>query len=106
MEDRVWSNPDVLKRLKENFVIVALYVDDKKMLPEEDWVTSAVDGKVKKTLGKKYADFQISKYKVNSQPYYCILDKNENLLVPPKAYDLNVEIFIDFLDNAIENYRN
>lgn len=105
MEDRVWSDPRVLKRLKEDFVIVALYVDDKSKLPESEWVTSEFDGKVKKTLGKKYSDFQISKFKVNSQPYYVVLDNEEELLVKPKAYDLNVENFVDFLDNAVLEFN-
>ncbi|MFC0875731.1 cytochrome c biogenesis protein CcdA [Saccharicrinis sp. FJH2] len=106
MEDRVWSDPKVLKRLKEDFVIVALYVDDKTKLPETDWITSTFDGKVKKTLGKKYADFQISRYKVNSQPYYVLLDNNENLLEQPKAYDLDVDNFIEFLDKATNEFNN
>ncbi len=105
MESRVWSDPKVLKKLKEDFVLVALYVDDKKKLPEEDWVTSSFDGKVKKTLGKKYADFQISRFKVNSQPYYVILDGDENMLVEPKTYDLNIENFIDFLDSGLKAYK-
>ncbi len=105
MEENVWSHPQVLKRLRENFVIVALYVDDKKELPESDWILSKVDGKKKTSLGKKYADFQIEKYKVNAQPYYVLLDNNENLLAPPRAYDLNVDEFIKFLDQAIEKFR-
>jgi thioredoxin-related protein len=106
MEDRVWSDPKVLKRLKENFVIVALYVDDKSKLPESDWVTSKIDGKVKKSLGRKYADFQQYRFKINSQPYYVLLDNNENMLVKPKAYDLDVNNFIDFLDKGTREFNN
>ncbi len=104
MEANVWSDPRVLERLKNNFVLVALYVDDKTMLPEEDWVTSAYDGKVKKTIGKKYADFQIERYGVNAQPYYVLLDKNEKLLIKPKARDLNPDNFVEFLDQAIAEF--
>jgi len=60
MEAVVWSDPAVLKRLKEDFVVVALYVDDKTELPEAEWITSRYDGKVKKTIGKKNADIQIA----------------------------------------------
>lgn len=106
MEDRVWSDPKVLQRLKEDYVIVALYVDDKTKLPETDWVTSSFDGKVKKTLGKKYADYQISRFRVNSQPYYVLLDTSGELLVDPKAYDLDVGNFIEFLDDGIEEFNS
>ncbi|MDY0342759.1 MAG: cytochrome c biogenesis protein CcdA [Lentimicrobium sp.] len=105
MEARVWADPRVLKKLREEFVIVALYVDDKTTLPESEWVTSTYDGKVKKTIGRKYADFQISKYNVNAQPYYCLLDTQGKLLVQPKAYDLDVENFLAFLDSAITVFK-
>lgn len=105
MEANVWSDPRVLERLKKHFVIIALYVDDKSTLPESEWITSTYDGKVKKSLGKKYADFQISKYGVNAQPYYVLLDQNEQLLVQPKAYDLNADRFVEFLDTAIAEFN-
>ncbi len=98
MEARVWSDPKVLQRLRNDFVIIALYVDDKTPLPEDEWVVSSYDGKVKKTIGKKYADFQISRFNVNAQPYYVILDTNGQPLIPPKAYDLNIDNFISFLE--------
>ncbi|MDH5366911.1 MAG: thioredoxin family protein [Cyclobacteriaceae bacterium] len=100
MEARVWSDSEVLKRLKNDFVMLALYVDDKTKLPEEHWYTSEYDGKVKKTIGKQNADFQITRFQNNAQPYYIILDPNENLLIQPKAYDLQVDSFIKFLDTA------
>jgi len=104
MEASVWSDPRVLERLRNNFVVIALYVDDKSTLPESEWVTSSYDGKVKKTLGKKYADFQITRYKVNAQPYYVLLDGKEQLLVKPKAYDLNADHFVEFLDSALVEF--
>ncbi len=104
MEASVWSDPRVLDRLRNNFIIIALYVDDKSSLPESEWVTSTYDGKVKKTLGKKYADFQITRYGVNAQPYYVLLDNNEQLLVQPKAYDLNADHFVEFLDSALAEF--
>ncbi len=105
MEANVWSDPRVLERLKNNFVILALYVDDKTSLSEKDWVTSKYDGKVKKTIGKKYADFQITRFGVNAQPYYVILDNNEKMLVKPKARDLNPDNFVKFLDEAVVKYN-
>ncbi|SIT94268.1 protein-disulfide reductase DsbD family protein [Pontibacter indicus] len=106
MEANVWSHPEVLRRLQENYVIAALYVDDKSELPESEWYTSEYDGKEKKTLGKKYADYQITKFNVNAQPYYVLMDENENVLVKPIAYDLSVENFVKFLDAGVEAYKN
>jgi thiol:disulfide interchange protein DsbD len=105
MESRVWADPEVLKRLKEKFVVIALYVDDKTELPEKDWVTSKYDGKVKKTIGKKYADFQIAQFNVNAQPYYVLLDTSGKLLNKPKAYDLEVGNFVKFLDEGLAKFN-
>lgn len=98
MEARVWSDPAVLKRLKEDFVVVALYVDEKTELPESDWYTSEYDSKVKKTIGKQNADFQIRRFNNNAQPYYVLLNDQGELLAEPKAYDLSVTNFVDFLE--------
>ena len=105
MEATVWSDARVLDRLKNDFVITALYVDDKTKLPESEWITSDYDGKVKKTIGKKYADFQISRFGVNAQPYYVILDGEEQMLVQPKARDLNPDNFVKFLDEALAEFK-
>ncbi len=98
MEARVWSDPEVLKRLKTDFVMVALYVDEKKQLPEKEWYTSEYDGKVKKTMGNQNADFQITEFNNNAQPFYVLVDPSGKLLAKPKAYDLDVQEFINFLD--------
>jgi len=98
MEANVWSDPEVLKRMKEDFVMLAIYVDDKTELPENEWYISAYDNKVKKTIGKQNADLQITKYNANAQPYYVIIDGNENVLTQPHAYDRNIQHFINFLD--------
>lgn len=105
MEANVWSHPDVLKRLRENFVIVALYVDDKTPLPQNEWVTSTHDGKVKDTMGKKNADYQITKFNANAQPYYILMDERENVLVKPVAYETDIQKFIQFLDAGVAAYK-
>ncbi|MDF1550156.1 MAG: thioredoxin family protein, partial [Bacteroidales bacterium] len=105
MEANVWSDPRVLSMLKNDYLVVALYVDDKTELPENEWITSNYDGKVKKTIGRKFADFQISRFQVNAQPYYVLLDNNGELLVQPRAYDLDVEAFIEFLENGLKSFR-
>jgi thiol:disulfide interchange protein len=100
MEARVWSDSQVLQRLKEDFVMVALYIDERYELPEGEWYTSDYDGKVKSTIGKQNADFQITRFNNNAQPYYVVLDHNEELLVRPKAYDTNIQNFVNFLEDA------
>ena len=105
MEANVWSDPKVLKRMRENFIVTALYVDDKTELPENEWITSVYDKKVKKTIGKKFADLQITRFNVNSQPYYVLLDTAGNLLTNPRAYDLDVDAFVKFLDTATDNFK-
>lgn len=105
MEDNVWSDPRVLKRLKEDYIILALYVDDPTKLPESEWITSTFDGNQKKTIGAKNFDFQITKFNSNAQPYYCLLDDQGELMIPAKAYDLNVENFINFLDEGVKSFK-
>jgi len=105
MEANVWSDPQVLKRLQEDYIVIAMYVDDKTELPKEEWIVSKYDGKEKKTLGKKNADFQITNYNVNAQPYYCLLDANGEDLVTPRAYDLDANKFVEFLDKGKSNFR-
>jgi thiol:disulfide interchange protein len=105
MEANVWSDPRVLERLKNEFVIIALYVDDKTELPSGEWITSTYDHKVKKTIGKKFADFQISRFGVNAQPYYVLLDQNQQLLVKPTSRDLNPDHFIEFLDKGLAEFK-
>ena len=100
MEEYVWSDPAVLQRLKEDFVVVALYVDDKTELPESEWYTSEFDGKVKKTIGKQNFDFQINRFRGNAQPYYVLLDNEEQPLLRPKSYDASVPNFVAFLDEG------
>lgn len=97
MEANVWSNEAVIKKLKNDFVVVALYVDDKTELPESEWYTSTYDGRVKKTIGKQNADFQITTYQNNAQPYYIIVDENGKTLAGPISYTTDVRAFLEFL---------
>jgi thiol:disulfide interchange protein DsbD len=105
MEKNVWSDPAVLKKLREEFVIVALYVDDRTELPESEWITSSFDGKVKKTIGRKNTDFQITRFNVNAQPYYVLLDKDGNTLNDPIGFEPDVDKYLSFLDEGINNFR-
>ena len=99
MEANVWSHPDVLQRLKSDFVVVALYGDDKTELPEAQWFTSPYDGKLKKSVGKQNSDYQVRYFNSNTQPLYAILSPDGNPL-DTRSYDPDVPGFVRFLDGA------
>jgi len=105
MEARVWSDPEVLRRLRQNFVIISLYADDRTQLPESEWVTSVVDGKVKKTIGKINEDLEISRYKTNALPLYVITDHEGNPLNTPMPTNLDVDEYIKWLDQGVEEFK-
>lgn len=108
MEEKVWAASPVLKRLEEDYVVVALYVDDKSDLPESEWYTSKEDNKVKKTIGAQNFDFQVTKFNGNAQPYYCLVNPhNQELLVTRKpSYDPDVDKFVKFLDEGLKNFKS
>lgn len=106
MEAAVWSDPKVLKRLKEDYVVVALYVDEKTELPEDQWYVSAYDDRVKKSIGGQNLDFMIQKLNANAQPYYTLVDIEGALLSAPKSYDLSVANFVEFLDNGLKEFND
>ena len=104
MEARVLSSPKVLEILNNEYVILALYVDDRKTLPQDQWVTTE-NGKILKTLGKINFHFVFNKYNAISQPHYVLEGRNGKILVPPRNYDLDVEGFVNFLNSGIEEYK-
>ena len=104
MEARVWSDPAVLELLANEYVICALYTDDKMSLPESEWVT-ADNGKVLKSLGKVNAHYALTRFGVNAQPYYVLQGKNEQILTTPRGYNLDAAAFADFLRKGVEEYR-
>ncbi|MBC6399795.1 MAG: thioredoxin family protein [Ekhidna sp.] len=106
MEQRVWSNPEVLSGFSENFVLVALYVDDRTELPKDQWYTSEYDSKVKKTIGQQNANFQITQFNNNAQPFYVLVNEDGKLLMEPRAYDLSISGFVDFLEAGLQNHKN
>ena len=106
MESRVWSDPEVLRRLRDNFVIISLYVDDRTQLPENEWIVSALDGKMKKSIGKLNEDLEISKFKTNALPLYVIADYEGNQLIAPMPTNLNVEAYKKWLDEGVANFTS
>ncbi|MDH4460986.1 MAG: cytochrome c biogenesis protein CcdA [Flectobacillus sp.] len=102
MEATVWSNPEVKKRLENDYVMVALYVDDKTELPKSEWFISKDDGLEKTSIGDQNLDFEITKFNGNAQPYYCLVNPNSDAktLVKPRAYNENIEEFVQFLEDG------
>lgn len=104
MEARVWSDPRVLDILRNEYVVVALYADDKLKVDEADWVTTDA-GKVLKTLGKINSYYALKTYGVNAQPYYVLQGHTGEPMVTPRGYDLDVQGFINFLQSGVEAYK-
>ncbi len=100
MEARVWSDPEVLRRLREDFVIVALHVDDKTRLPESKWVVND-KGKTLKDIGRVNSYIALHDFGVNAQPNYFLLDGEGRRLAGPRPYNLDIQGFVDFLDSAL-----
>jgi thiol:disulfide interchange protein DsbD len=100
MEAAVWSDPAVLSTLRNDYVIVALYTDDRTKLPEAEWYTSEVDGKVKKTIGQQNIDFEIANFRTNTIPLYVIMDADGSVVGEPKGTDLDVQSFLSWLQGG------
>ena len=105
IESRVWPDDRVRDYLNNKYVLVSLYVDDKTQLPEKDWYISSYDSKIKKTIGKQNADFQITRFNNNAQPFYVVIDPfSEKIVYQPWGYELNVESYISHLENGITKF--
>ena len=105
MESRVWSDPTVYSMLQNDFVIVALYSDDKQKLDKEDWVTDAETGKVYKDLGRANSYTARTLWNVNAQPNYVLLSPDGEMLVPVRGYDLSIDGFVNFLQSGLDAYK-
>lgn len=108
MEGQVWSDPAVMKRMKEDFIVASLYCDAQNVkIPEDERYYSDYLKKEVVTLGNRNSDLQASKYGSNAQPYYFFIDADENLLAEEGyGYDPDVQAFIDHLDKVKEAYNN
>jgi thiol:disulfide interchange protein len=106
MEERVWSEDEVLNLLQNDIVLISLYVDDQRDLPENEQYVSEATGKEIETIGNKWSDFQITNYKANAQPYYVLLDNDGNKLNDPIAYEPDADKYLKWLQNGIDNFNN
>lgn len=104
MEVAVWSDAQVLKRLKEEYILISMYVDDRTELPKEEQYTTP-NGKKIVTLGNHYSYIESSVYKTNTQPFYVLIDNEGKLLNTPRSYDEDIAAYIQWLDEGISKYK-
>ena len=102
MEERVWAEPQILNILKNEVILISLYVDERKKLPEEEQYISETTGKKIRTVGNKWSDFQIKYYQMNAQPYYVLIDLDENKLNEPVGYTPNVNEYEIWLKDGLK----
>ena len=105
MEDYVWSDPRILQILNNEVVLISLYVDDKRELPINEQYISKETGKKIKSIGNKWSDFQITRYKANAQPYYIILDTKEKSLNQPVGYMPDITEYEQWLKYGIKQFQ-
>lgn len=104
MEERVWSENSVFNLINNEYVLISLYVDDKRNLPKEEQYVSEVTGKSIETIGNKWSEFQTIRYKANAQPYYVLLDNEGENLNEAIGYTPNVETYTAWLKEGLEKY--
>ncbi len=102
MEDNVWVDPQVKKMLLEDYIVVSLFVDLREQLPENEKYISEATGKKIRTVGNKWTDFQISRFHRNTQPYYVILNKEEQQMANGYSYNPDPRKFADWLKNGLQ----
>lgn len=106
MEQNVWPNPEVLNILKNDVVLISLYVDDKRDLPAGEVIESQLKpGKQLKYIGQKWSELQTIRYKANSQPFYVLMDHKENNLEEPVGYTPDKEEYISWLRKGVANFK-
>ena len=109
MEEQVWSTPEVFELLSQQYVLVSLYVDDRKALdPDQQFSYAQPNGRIKqlKTVGDKWATFQTINFKNNSQPYYILVDEDLNLLNKPVGYTPDVDEYAQWLTEGLEEFQS
>nr|WP_321224776.1 protein-disulfide reductase DsbD domain-containing protein [uncultured Psychroserpens sp.] len=106
MEQNVWVEPKVLEKLKNDVVLISLYVDEKVSFPEGEAPDSKLNpGKKLRNYGQKWSEFQTIKYKTNTQPYYVLMDHDENNLNTPVAYTPDANKYFNWLSDGINKFK-
>jgi thiol:disulfide interchange protein DsbD len=107
MEESVWTQPEISKILSNDVILVSLYVDERKLLPKDEQTVKSYGGKdfKIKTVGNKWTYMEVERYGTNAQPFYVMLDQNEEQLSGSAAYDSDPQVFLDFLEEGLKNYK-
>lgn len=105
MEDKVWVEPMILQMLREDYVLVSLYVDDKTELPKSQQRISPTTGNKIRTIGNKWSDLETERYKTNTQPFYVLLDHQEKILIPSSGYQPDATLFSNFLSSGLQEFK-
>lgn len=105
MEEKVWSEKKILQKLQNKVVLISLYVDYRKVLPKSEQYVSKTTGKKVKTIGNKWSDFQMEKYKTNAQPYYVILNNDGENISVPIGYTPDADEYDVWIKSGIDNYK-
>lgn len=106
MEQYVWPNAEVLNILKNDVVLVSLYVDDKRRLPKDQQVMSKLkEGKKLKYIGQKWSEFEATRYQQSTQPLYVIVDAEEESMNKPVGYDPDIPLYVDWLKKGVEKFN-
>jgi len=107
MEENIWPDPEVFKRISDKYVLISLYVDDKGELPATEDITSKTTGKkiTVKTLGKKFGTMQSEQYNTNAQPYYVLLDNHGKILAKPRGNTPDPKLYTKYLDEGLCRYK-
>lgn len=106
MEEQVWSDPKVLEMLREDFVLISLYVDEREKLPADEQYVSEITGKKIRTIGNKWSEFQIEHYQSNSQPQYVVIGhESMKPLNGTTAYDPDIQLYVDWLKEGKAKFK-
>ena len=106
MEQNVWAKDKVLRILKNDLILISLYVDDKRKLPDGEVIDSKLrSGKKLKYIGQKWSEFQVIRFGTNAQPYYVLMDLDEKMLTDPIAYTPDVDKYYNWLKKGLEKFK-
>ena len=105
MEAAVWTDPQVADKLTKEYVLISLYVDDKKPLPEPIEVTENGQKRTLRTVGDKWSYLQRSKFGANAQPFYVAVNNEGKPIARSYSYDENISHYMDFLNQGLTNYK-
>lgn len=107
MEARVWSDKRVLAKLKEDYIVVSLYTDDKTSLPQDEQFYSQILKTQVNTVGKKFQHLQAERFSTIAQPYYVLLDTDgKELVSPPIGVEFNIDAYLAYLDKGLSKFAN